>query len=53
MNKIVDYEEALHDFARTNHGDLLDQINESGDYNDDIEAGMKKVCDAFTEQGAY
>ena len=53
VNKIVDYEEALHDFARSNHADLLDQINESGDFNDDIEAGLKKVCDAFTEQGAY
>ncbi len=53
VNKIVDYEEALHDFARANHGELLDQVNESGDYNDDIEAGLKKVCDAFTEQGAY
>ena len=39
--------------ARANNADLLDQVNESGDYNDDIEAGLKKVCDAFTEQGAY
>jgi len=53
VNRIVDYEQALHDFARANNADLLDQVNESGDYNDDIEAGLKKVCDAFTEQGAY
>ena len=53
VNRIVDYEQALHDFARANNADLLDQVNESGDYNDDIEAGLKKVSDAFTEQGAY
>ncbi|MCS5689909.1 MAG: F0F1 ATP synthase subunit alpha [Acidimicrobiales bacterium] len=53
VNRIVDYEQALHDFARANNADLLDQVNESGDYNDDIEAGLKKVCDMFTEQGAY
>jgi len=53
VNKVVDYEEALHDFARSNHGELLDSINESGDYNDEIQAGLKKACEAFAEQGAY
>ncbi|MCP4302341.1 MAG: F0F1 ATP synthase subunit alpha, partial [Gammaproteobacteria bacterium] len=51
--KIVDYEEALHDFARAiNQGDL-DAINESGDYGDDVEAILKGICDAFAEKGAY
>ena len=53
VNRIVDYEQALHDFAHANNAGLLNQVNESGDYNDDIEAGLKKVCDMFTEQGAY
>jgi F-type H+-transporting ATPase subunit alpha len=53
VSKVVDYEAALHDFARSNHGDLLDTINESGDYNDEIEAGLRKACEAFAEQGAY
>ena len=51
--KVGDYEEALHDFARSNHQDLLDQVNESGDYNDEIEAGLKAVCEGFAEKGAY
>ena len=51
--RVIDYETALHDFARSNHGDLLDKINESGDYNDDIEAGLKAICDGFAEKGAY
>ena len=51
--KIVDYEEALHDFARSNHAELLDSINESGDYNDEIESSLKKICDGFAEKGAY
>ena len=45
-NKVVDYEEALHDYARANHCDVLDTINESGDYNDDIAASLKQ---AFAE----
>ena len=52
-NKVVAYEEALHDYARANHGDLLDKINASGDYSDEIQAGLKATCQAFAENGAY
>ena len=52
-NKVVDYEEALHDFARANSGDVLAAINESGDYNDDVAASLKGICEAFAEKGAY
>jgi F-type H+-transporting ATPase subunit alpha len=51
--KVTDYEAALHDYARANHKDLLDKINESGDYSEDIQAGLKQVCEAFAEKGAY
>ena len=53
VEKIGDYEAALHDYARANNQDLLDKINESGDYNDEVEAGLKAICDAFEEKGAY
>jgi F-type H+-transporting ATPase subunit alpha len=53
VNKVVDYEEALHDFARANNGDVLDSINASGDYDDEIAATLKGICEAFTEKGAY
>jgi len=53
VKKVVAYEEALHDFAKTNNGDVLDAINETGDYNDDIAASLKGICEAFAEQGAY
>ena len=51
--KVIDFETALHEFAASNHGDLLDTINETGDYNDDIQAGLKAACDGFAEKGAY
>ncbi|MEX0976718.1 MAG: F0F1 ATP synthase subunit alpha [Woeseia sp.] len=51
--KVVDYEAALHDYARANHKDLLDKINQSGDYSEEIQAGLKKACDGFAEKGAY
>ena len=53
VDKVVDYEAALHDFARANHGDVLESINASGDYNDDVAATLKGICEAFTEKGAY
>ena len=52
-NKVVDYETALHDYARTRHADLLDKINASGDYSEDIQAGLKLVCQGFAEKGVY
>jgi F-type H+-transporting ATPase subunit alpha len=51
--KVGDYEAALHDYARSNNSDLLDKINETGEYTDEIEAGLKAICDGFAEKGAY
>ena len=51
--KVGDFEAALHDYAHANHGDLLGKIDESGDYNDEIEAELNGVMDAFSEKGAY
>jgi len=53
VEKVVDYEAELHDFARSSNQEALDAINESGDYNDEIEATLKSICDAFAEKGAY
>ena len=51
--KVGAYEAALHDYAHANNGDLLDKINETGEYNDGIEASLKAVCDGFAKKGAY
>ncbi|MBT8089691.1 MAG: F0F1 ATP synthase subunit alpha [Gammaproteobacteria bacterium] len=51
--KVVDYEAALHEFARSTHQGDLDAINTTGDYNDDIAATLKGICDSFAKKGAY
>ena len=51
--KIVEFEAALHDYARSHNQELLDEINKSGDYSEEIQAGLKKVCDGFAKEGAY
>ena len=52
-NKVVAFEAAMHDYLRSNNNDLLDQINNTGDYNDDIEAAIKKAVEAFKANGVW
>ena len=47
VSKIGDFEGALLSYMKAEHGDLIDQINESGDYNDDIAASFKAALDKF------
>lgn len=47
VKKVVDFEHALHTYVRNSQKDLLDKINESGDYNDDIQNGLKAALDDF------
>jgi len=51
--KVIDYETALHGFAKANHAELIDEINESGDYNEEIAAKLMDVCANFADKGAF
>jgi len=51
--KVTAFEAALHDFAKANHGDLIDELNKTGNYNDDIAAKLTGVLDDFVAKGAY
>ena len=53
VKKVVDFEAALQAHVRTNYADLLKTINDSGDYNDDIAAGLRKAVEDFKTTGAY
>ena len=53
VEKIVDFESALHAHARENFGDLLQQIDDTGAYDDEIAASLKRVCEDFKSKGAY
>ena len=53
VKKVVDFEAALHSYVRSQYGDLLRTIEESGDYNEDIEAGLKKAIEEFKAKGAW
>ena len=47
MEKIGSFEEALQSFAETQNADLINLINSSGDYSDEIESSLKKLLEEF------
>jgi F-type H+/Na+-transporting ATPase subunit alpha len=47
VNKVGDFEAALLSYMKAEHGDLLDQVNQSGDWNNDIEASYKAALEKF------
>ncbi|HEY5603993.1 MAG TPA: F0F1 ATP synthase subunit alpha [Gammaproteobacteria bacterium] len=53
VNKVVDFEAALHAYIKANAADLLKKINDSGDYNDEIAAGIKRTIEKFKSSSTW
>ena len=53
IEKVVDFEAALHAYAKANAADLLNKINESGDYNDDIAGEIKAAIEKFKSSSTW
>src|SRR6187431_1829227 len=51
INKIGAFEEALHAHFFNTKGDVLAKINESGDWNDELEAAFKAGIEEFVKTG--
>jgi len=47
LDKVLDFEASLLSFMNSEHSTLLAEINEKGDYNDDIAAQFKAALDKF------
>jgi F-type H+-transporting ATPase subunit alpha len=47
LEKIGDFEAALLAYMESSHGELMQQINETGDYNDEIETAFTKAMEDF------
>jgi F-type H+/Na+-transporting ATPase subunit alpha len=47
LDKIADFESALLSYMGSEYSDLMNTINESGDYNDDIQGSFKDALDKF------
>jgi len=49
LNKIGDFEASLLSFMNSEHADLMKTINDTGNYNADIEGELKASLDKFVE----
>ena len=53
LPKVVPFENALRDFMNNSHGELMQKINQTGDWNGDIEAELRKAADEFKTTGTW
>jgi F-type H+/Na+-transporting ATPase subunit alpha len=53
IKRVVDFEHALHGYMRTNQKALLDKINASPDYNDEIAAGLRAAIEDFKANNTW
>ncbi len=51
--KIVDFEAAMQAYMKSNVADLIAKINDTGDFNDEIEGAMKAALDKFKESATW
>jgi F-type H+-transporting ATPase subunit alpha len=47
VEKVLDFEASLISYAKNEHAEFYAQINESGDYSDEIEGQFKAILDSF------
>ena len=53
VEKILSFEEALHGYLTSEKGELEDQINSTGDWNDDIEAQFVELVEDFKKTQTF
>ena len=53
VEKVVPFEAALHAHVRANAVELMDKINSTGGFDEDIQTGLKTLLDEFKATGAY
>ena len=53
LNKVLDFESALLAYMNSEHADLLAQVNESGDWNDEIEGAYKAAIEKFKSTATW
>jgi F-type H+-transporting ATPase subunit alpha len=53
LKKVVSFEAALHSYMKAEQKALMDKINETGDYNDDIAKSMRTAIETFKKTSTW
>ena len=52
VKHLLEFEKGLHSELNTNHADLAEKINSTGDYNDDIVAQLQNIISSFAKSSS-
>ena len=47
------FEENLRTYFKANHKDVWEEVNSTGDWNDDLENKYKSILDGFIKEGSW
>ncbi len=47
VNKVLEFEQGLLAYMKSEHAEFMNTVNESGAYNDDVVAEMKKGIEGY------
>jgi F-type H+-transporting ATPase subunit alpha len=53
VNKVRDFEVALQDYMSSEQAELMNTINSTGDFNDDIKQGLSSAIETFTKTHSW
>ncbi|MGI9250028.1 MAG: F0F1 ATP synthase subunit alpha [Pseudohongiellaceae bacterium] len=53
LNKVLDFESALLSYMNSEHGELLTKVNETGDWNDEVEGQYKEAIEKFKSTSTW
>ena len=53
VGQVVGFEKAMHDYMRSQHKDLLDTINRTGEYDDETEKALSQALEEFKAKGTW
>ena len=52
-NKVTDFEAALHQYMTSEQSELVDKINSTGDFSDEIQDGLHEAMKAFKKNRTW
>ena len=53
INRVIHFEKSLHEFARSKYAKLLDKINKTQEYDDEVEKDLNKLMTDFKSNGVW
>ena len=53
VNKVLDFEAALQSYMKSEHADLMKQINDTGDYSSEIKKGIQSAIETFIKTSSW